>query len=238
MILLNDITMYYSKQNKNTPIFQNVSIQFNKGNFVSIIGKSGCGKTTLLKTICGLITPNNGNVTINDFNPEDYWRIGKISYVPQENTLFEWLNILQNITLPLRIKKIFKDDENIFYWLNKFDLAKLKNKRPSEISGGEKVRCEIAKALLLEPEILILDEPLRNLDRSNSKLINDVLNDTKASNSDLTILMVTHDIQSACILSDKILIINRETEDKPSYITELSKDSFQGDCVKELIQRL
>ena len=188
------------------PIIKDLSFSIKKGEIISFLGESGSGKTTFLKCIAGLEKINSGSISLNSvclndknifINPQDR----KIGFVFQDYPLFPHLNLKDNITFNLN-KKYFS---NLDYILKLTSLKYLLNRYPHELSGGEQQRACIARALIREPELLLLDEPFSNLDttikESMREEIYKIIKETKT-----TTILVTHDINDAMNISDRILI--------------------------------
>ncbi len=178
-------------------IFDNADISFDEGSITSIIGPSGAGKSTLLKIIGLLDTTYEGTLYINDVlvsNLKDKelekFRLENISYVFQDFNLLEYLTPYENIILPLKYRKI-KDYSYTDTLLKELNIFDLKDKDTSKLSGGEKQRIAIARALVTRPKILLLDEPTGSLDEVNTNNVVEIL---KKINKDynVTIIMVTH----------------------------------------------
>ena len=188
------------------PIIKDLSFSIKKGEIISFLGESGSGKTTFLKCIAGLEKINSGLISLNSvclndkntfINPQDR----KIGFVFQDYPLFPHLNLKDNIIFNLS-KKYFS---NLNYILKLTSLKYLLNRYPHELSGGEQQRACIARALIREPELLLLDEPFSNLDttikESMREEIYKIIKETKT-----TTILVTHDINDAMNISDRILI--------------------------------
>ncbi len=206
MLKIHDLSFSYN----NNLILSNISFNCKENEFISFIGPSGCGKTTLLNVIANILKPNSGIID-NPFN--------RISYVFQQDALLPWLNVLQNILLPLEIKnnKLTNDDKiKATKILGELGLHDIDYLYPSELSGGMKKRVELARALIIEPELLILDEPFSSLDILTRERLNVLLKNICISRS-LAVILVTHSIEEACFLSDRIYVLS----EKPSKILEI-----------------
>ena len=198
-----DLKKYYSSKDK---LIRNLNFSVEKGDIVSFIGESGSGKTTFLKCLAGLEKINSGMIklngaVLNDKNSFVAPNKRKIGFVFQDYPLFPHLNIIENILINLEKKFLPKID----YILNLTNLQDLSHRYPHQLSGGEQQRACIARALIREPDLLLLDEPFSNLD-SNIKLsiqeeIHKIIKETKT-----TTILVTHDIRDTFNISDKILI--------------------------------
>jgi len=198
-----DLKKYYNPKEQ---LIRNLNFSVNRGDIISFIGESGSGKTTFLKCLAGLEKIDSGLIELNGdilnnkntFVPPDKRKIG---FVFQDYPLFPHLNILENISINLEKKFLSK----INYILNLTNLKNLCDRYPHQLSGGEQQRACLARALVREPDLLLLDEPFSNLD-SNIKLtiqeeIHKIIKETKT-----TTILVTHDIRDTFNISDKILI--------------------------------
>ena len=198
-----NVLKYY---NRNYPIIKDLTFSVKKGELISFLGESGSGKTTFLKCLAGLESINGGSISLNStfLNNDNTFvkpQKRKIGFVFQDYPLFPHLNILDNITFNLERKYKSKLD----YILKLTGLQFLVERFPHEISGGEQQRACIARALIREPELLLLDEPFSNLDstikESMKEEIFKIVKETKT-----TTILVTHDINDALNISDRILI--------------------------------
>lgn len=197
-----------SKEFNGNSVLSGISFDLQKGNSIAVIGPSGCGKSTLLYIISGLLVPTSGSVLINDREVKEAGY--KTSFILQDYGLLPWKTVFRNVSLGLRIKK-FPDNEisaRVEKVLKEMQIYPLKDRFPSNLSGGEKQRVAIARALATDPEILLMDEPFSSLDTlTREKLQNTVME--IQSGSSLSILLVTHSIEEAVFLGDKIIIMSK-----------------------------
>ncbi|XZH18794.1 ABC transporter ATP-binding protein [Clostridium perfringens] len=182
----------------NKKIYDKFSLTFEEGKINCILGKSGCGKSTLLNIIANLEEINSGKI------------IGvpkKIAYVFQEDRLIEWNSIYTNMELPL-LKFYTKDEreEKIKNILREVELEDYINSYPKELSGGMRQRANIARALLYNGELLLMDEPFKSLDKSSKENIIKIFKKNHLEKNN-TVIMVTHDINEALSLGDNIFIL-------------------------------
>lgn len=190
----------------NNPVIKNLTFSIEKGQLISFVGESGSGKSTFLKCLSGLENINSGKVILNNkiINDKNLFvkpQRRKIGYVFQDYPLFPHLNIRENICFNLE-KRYFKNFEDIVKLTN---LKPLLERYPHEISGGEQQRVSIARSIIREPDLLLLDEPFSNLDANIKYSIRDeICKIIKKTNT--TTILVTHDINDALNISDKILI--------------------------------
>lgn len=176
------------------------NFQVKQGEFISILGQSGSGKSTFLNILAGIETEYIGEVSIK----------GELSMVFQDSLLLPHLNLFENIAFGLRIKKMDKNeiDARVVEVMKKLEIFSLKDKYPNEISGGEKQRVSIGRALVMKPQLLLMDEPFSSLDENLRERLQEVVK-TLQKELDLTIIFVTHDRDEAFYLSDRIALINK-----------------------------
>ena len=200
---ISDLKKYY---NDSEPLIRNLNFSVNKGEIVSFIGESGSGKTTFLKCLAGLEKINLGSIELNGkiLNDDTTFvnpNLRKIGFVFQDYPLFPHINVLKNITINLE-KSFFSKLDYILELTNLKDLCE---RFPDQLSGGEQQRVCLARALVREPDLLLLDEPFSNLDSSIKftiqQEIHKIIKQTKT-----TTILVTHDIKDTFNISDKILI--------------------------------
>ena len=199
-------------------VISDLNLVINKSDFITLLGKSGCGKTTMLKILCGLLKPTKGKViwptstfTNSERNPAN------LSVVFQDSNLLPWLNVFDNIYLPLKLNKIEKYEgyERVIDCLRLVGLNDYKNYYPNQLSGGMKMRVAIARSLITKPKVILMDEPFAALDEiTRFRLNNDLLEIYKKY--DLTIIFITHSIYESVYLSNKIALIS----DKPASLLE------------------
>ena len=195
---------YFNVSNKEEiKAVNNISFNVEDGDFVSIIGPSGCGKTTLLRIISGLEQPSTGKIFLRGKEIERPY--GQVGLIFQEYALFPWRTVIDNIDFGLEIKKVPKKKrkEMARFYLNKFNLDGFENEYPKELSGGMKQRVAIARTLINDPELLLMDEPFGSLDsqtrNSMQEFLLKVWQETKK-----TILFVSHNIDETVFLSQKV----------------------------------
>jgi NitT/TauT family transport system ATP-binding protein len=196
-------------------VLSNISFEIKSGEFISIVGKYGTGKTTLLKIIAGLLEPDFGLIEINNKTPKKLLIDRKIGFAFQDPALLEWRNVLRNITLPLEIDRI-----HTFTYANRLlktvGLESKKNVKPRELSGGMQRIVAILRALVLKPSVLILDEPFSSIDEVNRSDLHEKLIKIHEVNRQ-TAIMVTHSLEEAVYLSDRIIVLG----DSPARIIKI-----------------
>ena len=199
MISIKKLSKSYKDKSGSQKVFKNLSYEFESNGVYSILGSSGSGKTTLLNLISGLDSFQNGtievfNQNLNELSVEEKSALRKkyFGFGYQFHYLLENLSIYENCLAA----NFGVDNGNIDVTLKKLGIAKIKNKIPSKVSGGEKQRASIARAISKKPNILILDEPTGNLDQENSLIVQDFLLDYAKENDSL-VIYATHDISFA-----------------------------------------
>ncbi|WP_417580325.1 ABC transporter ATP-binding protein [Nitrincola sp.] len=213
----------FGKGNKETRVLKNVNLHINKGEYISIIGHSGCGKSTVLNIVAGLLSSTQGAVIldgreVNSPGPDR-------SVVFQNHSLLPWLTVYENVALA--VNKTFKKTKTaaqrhdwILKSLEMVHMSHALHQRPDEISGGMKQRVGIARALAMEPKVLLLDEPFGALDAlTRAHLQDEVMKIQSEINS--TIIMITHDVDEAVLLSDRIVMMTNGPEATIGEILEI-----------------
>ncbi len=208
-LMLSQVSIEFPTANGPFKALDNVNLNIAKGEFVSLIGHSGCGKSTVLNIVAGLYEATTGGVIldgreVNEPGPER-------AVVFQNHSLLPWLTAYENVELA--VKQVFKKkksraemDEWIKYNLNLVHMDHAMHKRPDEISGGMKQRVGIARALAMEPKVLLMDEPFGALDALTRAHMQDSLIEIQARLNN-TVIMITHDVDEAVLLSDRIVMM-------------------------------
>jgi len=208
-----------------------VSFTAGEGDFICFLGPTGCGKTTLLRLIAGLDKPDTGEVFIPDHS-DGRERI--TGYVFQQGALFPWMSVHGNVEFPLRAKKMDKDirRQKVEAMLDMVGLSSFHASYPHQLSGGMQQRAALARSLIMEPDILLMDEPFSSLDTKTSQNLQMNLKDLLERKS-TTVIFVTHNIEEAVYLAGEVIvfghrpgrIVRREIIDLPAPRSRLS-DSF------------
>ncbi|HHX8583646.1 TPA: ABC transporter ATP-binding protein [Vibrio diabolicus] len=187
---------------------KNVDLQINKGEFVSLIGHSGCGKSTVLNLVAGLHMPTDGGVIVD--GREVAGPGPDRAVVFQNHSLLPWLTVYQNVELAVKQIAGKKGkawiQEQVNNYLELIQMQHAAHKKPDEISGGMKQRVGIARALALQPKVLLMDEPFGALDALTRAHLQDALMKIQAELNN-TVIMITHDVDEAVLLSDKIVMM-------------------------------
>ncbi|HGF5075244.1 TPA: ABC transporter ATP-binding protein [Vibrio parahaemolyticus] len=187
---------------------KNVDLQINKSEFVSLIGHSGCGKSTVLNLVAGLYMPTDGGVIVD--GREVAGPGPDRAVVFQNHSLLPWLTVYQNVELAVKQIAGKKGkawiQEQVNHYLELIQMQHAAHKKPDEISGGMKQRVGIARALALQPKVLLMDEPFGALDALTRAHLQDALMKIQAELNN-TVIMITHDVDEAVLLSDKIVMM-------------------------------
>lgn len=204
-----DLNLTFGSGDTTVQALKDISLQIDKGDFVSFIGPSGCGKTTFLRCIAGLEQPTGGTLTVNGLTPDEARRQRAYGYVFQAAGLYPWRTISKNIALPLEIMGYSIKDQKrrIQEVLDLVELSGFGGKFPWQLSGGMQQRASIARALSFDADILLMDEPFGALD----EIVRDHLNEQLLklwARTQKTIGFVTHSIPEAVYLSTKIVVMS------------------------------
>lgn len=204
---LKHIHYAYHTLDGETPALTDISFALNKGEFVSIVGPSGCGKSTLLSIISGLLEPEKGLIKINGkYLKESTTNVG---YMLQHDELFEWRTIYNNVVLGLEIQHMLtaRTRQRAHELLDLYGLRQFEASRPSELSGGMRQRAALIRALVLEPDLLLLDEPFSALDYQTRLTVGDDIGQIIRKEGK-SALLVTHDLSEAISLADRVIILS------------------------------
>ena len=203
---LNEINKtFYSDSGGKIQALEGLNFLVTEGEFITLVGTTGCGKTTLLNLIAGLETPDDGQLYLG----EDLRLGDNVTYVFQHYTLFPWRSTLSNVCFGLQMRGIRrkKRKNEAMQLLSKVGLEGFENTYPYELSGGMRQRAAIAQALAIKPKLLLMDEPFGALDDSTRRELQQMLTELWQENR-TTILFVTHNIDEAVLLGDKVLVFS------------------------------
>ena len=210
-IKIENLSVKFPDKNGGDPIvaLSNVNLEIKQGEFISLLGPSGCGKTTLLRTIADLQEKTSGTISVRGLTPREIRLQKKYGIVFQSPVLYEWRTVRRNVCMPMELLGMQKKDRTarVTKMLELVGLMEFGDKYPHELSGGMQQRVNIARALAIRPEILLMDEPFSALDEfTKEKLHEDLLRIWQKTNK--TILFVTHNIQEAVYLSDRVVVLS------------------------------
>lgn len=228
LLTMSDVRYSYHELTGETAALENISFSVNPGEFIAIVGPSGCGKSTLLSMMAGLIRPEHGTILFEGA-PLSSART-RIGYMLQKDHLFEWRTVLENILLGLEIQNRMDEDSQrkARNLLKTYGLEAFAQSKPSQLSGGMRQRAALIRTLVLEPDLLLLDEPFSALDyQTRLSVSDDIWKIIK--NEEKTAVLVTHDLSEAVSMADRILVLSarpaRILQDIPVRFLELSEDS-------------
>ncbi len=213
MIILEGLSVSFKK---NKTLFSNVNLAVRRGETFVLLGASGTGKSTLLKTISGLLTPTSGRVTVNS---------SKLGMLFQKNALFDSLSVCENLAFPLREQGELNESEisaEVLKYLNAVGLEHAKNLFPDEISGGMQKRVGIARALILKPEVILYDDPTAGLDPITSRMIAELIIKLSAEQQ-TTSIVVTNDVHRAYQMGDRLGLLIDQTLIITGSVSETQK---------------
>ncbi len=232
-IELKNLSVAYNKQQM---ILQDFNLNIEKGELVSLLGPSGCGKTTTLRTLAGLVPAQSGEICVAGKNliktPVHQRNFGMVF---QSYALFPHMSVRENIAYGLKLRKenATQQKEKVDHILKLVGLSDLADRYPQDLSGGQRQRVALARALVIEPQLLLLDEPLSNLD---AKLRVQLRNEIRRIQQEIgiTTLFVTHDQEECFAISDKVAVMNQgviEQYDHPEQIYRQPKTAFVANFV-------
>lgn len=234
MIKLENITKKYGE----SIVLENFNLQINSGEFVTIIGSSGCGKTTVLKLVNGLLIPEKGSVFIDekDISKVDQNALRRgIGYVIQNIGLFPHMDIFENVAYVPKLIKMKNSDiiSRVESLMEVVGLdSEIMDRYPNELSGGQKQRVGIARALAAKPTIMLMDEPFGAIDEITRKTLQEEIQRIHKM-LDITILFVTHDIREALKLGQRVIVM-----DSGKIIQDGKPSQIQSNPINEFVDKL
>ena len=203
---VNDVSVIFKgNKGETTQALSHVSVNIKKGEFISLLGPSGCGKTTLLRCIADLQKPTEGTVMIGDSTPEEMRKNRQYGMVFQNPVLYDWRTVQRNVMLPLEIMHVPRPKrfEKAEKMLDLVGLSEYMDHYPFQLSGGMQQRVGIARALAMNPKILLMDEPFSALDEFTREKLNEIWRKTNK-----TVVFVTHNIAESVFLSDRVVVLS------------------------------
>ena len=203
LLRLQHIDFSYHTLHGETKALSDVSFTVTEGEFLAIVGPSGCGKSTLLSMIAGLIMPESGTITFAHDSP-------RIGYMLQQDHLLPWRTIRSNILLGPEIQKNLTPDkkEKAMHLLTDYGLLPFKDKHPNELSGGMRQRAALIRTMVMEPELLLLDEPFSALDYQTRLMVSADIGRI-IRHSGITAILITHDLSEAISLADRVIVLSK-----------------------------
>jgi NitT/TauT family transport system ATP-binding protein len=203
LLQIDDVAVRFSGDRD---VLARTSLTINPGEFIVLLGPSGCGKSTLLNLTAGTLRPRHGKI---NFDGKPVTSINRnVGYVTQEDTMLPWLTLAANVGLPLRMRRVSRAvvRSKVMERLRNFGLDHAANLHPAQLSGGMKKRGLLARALIYEPRLLLMDEPFAALDaQMRLQLQAELLRVVRTTG--VAVLFVTHDIEEAALLADRVIVI-------------------------------
>jgi len=209
-VTLKNVSKSFGNGAHTVAVLQDLDIKVERGTFLSIVGPSGCGKTTLLNLVAGFLAPNSGHVLINESPIRGINDRLNLGYITQENRLFAWLTLQQNVGFPLKARGFDRAEREhtVSVLLEMVGLLGFEACYPYQLSGGMQKRASLAQALSYDPEILLMDEPFGSLDSQTRIQLHQELLEIWGR-LDNTVIFVTHDLAEAIALSDRVVVLSR-----------------------------
>ncbi len=207
LVIENVSKTFKARSGKALPVLKDINLTVNEEEFVALVGPSGCGKSTLLNITAGLLAPTEGSVRFTHL-PENH--IPRTGIVFQETGLFPWRSVYDNIAFGLEAAGVPKDEqkERISHYISLVGLNGFEKALPHHLSGGMRQRVGIARALVINPDLLLMDEPFSALDAQTRTIMQEELV-TLWDKTRLSTLYVTHNIQEAVMLADRVVLLSR-----------------------------
>ena len=204
---ISGLSKSFQKEGGTVHVLDGIDLSVDPGQFVSVIGPSGCGKSTLFNILAGLMPHDRGDIAL-DGQAVPHLR-GKVGYMLQRDLLMPWRSVIDNVVVGLEVRGHPRKQslEQARHYLNMFGLSQFENAFPKELSGGMRQRVALARTLLPDPDILLLDEPFSALDYQTRLFLEGMLADT-VSQKGKTVILVTHDIDEAIALSERIFVLS------------------------------
>ena len=232
LLEVKDINYAYHNMDGETKALEHISFSMKEGDFLAIVGPSGCGKSTLLHLIAGLLEPEKGLILLNG----KYLRgsATNIVYMLQKDELLEWRTVYHNVLLGLEIQHSMtaRAKEKARELLDIYGLDQFANSRPSELSGGMRQRAALVRTLVMEPDLLLLDEPFSALDYQTRLTVGDDIGQIIRKEKKSAIL-VTHDLAEAISLADRVIVLTA----RPATILQTVPITFQEPDLTPLKRR-
>lgn len=240
IICLKSVSKYYRRSQETLRVLDHIDLDIYQGEILALLGPSGCGKTTLLRQIAGFDHRESGSLLMDGHEvvqPE----VKRIMIFQDFNQLFPWKTVIQNVVYPLQVNRVGESDtanrEIALEYLKLVELTGFEDSYPHQLSGGMKQKAAMARALALKPKVLLMDEPFGSLDALTRIALQNLLLKVWQETG-VTIIFVTHDIQEAVILSDRIAVMGRETAgikkvipnllDRPRVVGEAGYSEIYG----------
>ena len=195
------------KRKKTVDAVTDMTLSVRPGEFVALIGPSGCGKSTVLRMLASLEQPTTGTVTVDSSAPSEMAGSHRLGVAFQDNALLPWSTVRNNLNLPFRLAGRSVDTARVDSLIDLVGLKGFENARPKQLSGGMRQRVSIARSIMLEPDVLLLDEPFGALDAVTRRRLNMELQRIWLADP-VTTVLVTHDVDEALLLADRVVVMS------------------------------
>lgn len=222
-IELRNVSLRYFTRKQETEALRSINLSIDEGEFVSIVGPSGCGKSTLLSLISGMIQPTEGEVLL--YSQRLTTPSKRVGYMLQHDHLFEWRDVLNNLLVGAEIRGMNRNEatSRAQELLNRYGLSGFIRHNPKQLSGGMRQRVALIRTLVIQPDILLLDEPFSALDYQTRLTLADEVSRILREQGK-TVILVTHDISEAISMADRVLVMSK----RPSRIKSDHTIRFEG----------
>lgn len=224
------VSKTFTQNKAQLEVLHKVSFTLDRGEFISLVGPSGCGKTTVLRIVADLEKADSGAVHFTGEGGEPKKQVNT-GFIFQAYNTFPWLTVRENVAFGLPEKKTAQAKEKVARWLSDTGLAKFADYYPKKLSGGMQQRLAIARTMVTEPELLLMDEPFGALDIKTREAMQQLLLSV-VRRTNCAVLFVTHDIQEAVYLSDKILLM----EASPGTVRKIFKSGGSKKGFRDLLK--
>ncbi|USX46831.1 ABC transporter ATP-binding protein [Dietzia kunjamensis] len=217
------------------PVLADLNLSVPVGEHIAVVGRSGCGKSTLLSVIAGLVEPTTGTAAVLD-DRRPARRLESCALMPQGDSLLPWLSLLDNVAISLRNQRVRRRvaRSEAQRMLDRVGLGAWSDARPSALSAGMRQRAALARALLARKPVLLADEPLGALDAITRAEVQQWLRDT-ITHTSATLVMVTHDVDEALLLAERVVLLARDQADAPARVVRTWPGWFSGDRPREVL---
>jgi NitT/TauT family transport system ATP-binding protein len=249
----NDLNQFDGKNPQDALCFKNISVKFGDyiavsntsfsvkaGEFVSVVGPTGCGKSTLLNIAAGLLEPSEGEIKIFGM-PLNGGMSNQVGYLFQSEALMPWRTAIENIMVGLQYRNVSKDQATTLanHWLARVGLTGHGHRYPHQLSGGMRKRVSLAQTMILDPKIILMDEPFSALDVQTRQLMENELLDLWSADKK-SIMFITHDLEEAIALSDRVIVLSAGPETHPiaEFVIDLPRprDMFEVRVTEQYIE--
>ncbi len=205
MIRIENLVLEYNNNHQPVTAFTNINLHLIRGSTTVLIGPSGCGKTSLLYALAGLKQVSSGEISYGIDEPTN-----QLAIILQDYGLFPWKTVAENIALGMQLKGFAKREieARVEHYLDNLQISPYRDHYPGQLSGGQKQRVALARSLAVEPQILLMDEPFSSLDALSREKAQELFLEMKLAQPEMTVILVTHSIEEAVYLGDRILVMS------------------------------